>query len=284
MKKNLIVTITLLIVLSACSPTQPVESTATATVVLPSPTATLLPTSTATPLPPTATPIPYTPLSSPLMNIPLEDLELVNTNPYDPPPLGFDEPHQGIDYAYYRYQNAYMEDNDGIEGLEVLSILDGTVISVINDRMPYGNALIIETPLEFIPPEWIQKIQLPSIQATIVPDPRHNCPELIDEPDWDNNNRSLYFVYAHLLNTPEFQLGDTIHSGQVIGQVGNTGNSSNAHLHLEMHLGPGGAIFPSMAKYDTRASIEEMANYCTWRISNRFILMDPNLILQVNQE
>ncbi len=266
--------------LAACTRNATALSTKTATADLPTSTITNQPTSTATPLPPTATPIPYTSISSPLLNISLDELASVNTNPYDPPPVGFDEPHQGIDYSYYRFKNDVMDDTDGIEGLEVLSVLDGTVSSVIFDRMPYGNAIIIETPLDLLPPEWLTSLSLPEISPTLVPDPRHNCPELVDNPEWDDTNRSLYIIYAHLLNSPQFSIGDKVSSGDVIGQVGNTGNSSNAHLHFEVRLGPGGASFSSMAKYDTRASVEEMANYCTWRISNRFQGIDPALIIQ----
>ena len=284
MKKILFTSIGVIFILAACSKSADISTpTQTNTVMVNTSTFTPEPSSTATPLPPTATPIPYTHISSPLRNIALDELESVNTNPFDPPNLGFDEPHQGIDYSYYRFSNDQMDDTDGIEGLEVLSILDGTVAAVINDRLPYGNAIIIETPLELISPEWLASLNLPEIAATLVPDPRHNCPDLVDDPSWDDANRSLYFVYAHLLSYPPFTVGMAIQSGQVIGEVGNTGNSSNAHLHLELRLGPGGASFSSLAKYDTRASVEEMANYCTWRISNRFQLLDPNLILQIQQ-
>jgi len=280
MKKNITFFLISLFILSACSSKTEVLPTETATQALPTTTATVEPTSTATPLPPTATPIPYTSISSPLINISLDELDSVNTNAYDPPPVGFDESHQGIDYSYYRFQNDLMTDNDGIEGLDVLSILDGKVASVILDRYPYGNAIIIETPLSLLRPEWVAAMNVPEIAATIEPDPRNNCPGLIDSSDWDNTSRSVYLIYAHLQNTPQFSVGQTVTSGDIIGQVGNSGNSTNAHLHLEMRIGPGGATFESMAKYDTRASEEENANYCTWRISNRFQLQDPALILQ----
>ncbi len=280
MKKSISLSLISLFILSACSSKADVLPTETAAPVLPTATATVEPTSTATPLPPTATPIPYTSVSSPLKNISLDELDSVNTNAYDPPPVGFDEPHQGIDYSYYRFQNDLMTDNDGIEGLDILSVFDGTVASVIVDRYPYGNAIIIETPLSLLRPEWVAAMNVPEIAATIEPDPRNNCPELIDSSDWDNANRSVYLVYAHLQNAPQLSVGQTVSSGEVIGQVGNTGNSSNAHLHFEVRIGPGGASFESMAKYDTRASEEENANYCTWRLSNRFELLDPALILQ----
>lgn len=280
MKKILIPFILIALTLAACSANTATSPTETATIVLPTATPTLQPSETPTPLPPTATAIPYTGISSPLNNISLDELNSINTNAFDPPPAGFDEPHQGIDYSYFRFQNERMTDNDGIEGLEILSVLDGTVAAVVSDRNPYGNAVIIETPLALLPPEWLAAISLPEIAPTLVPDPRHNCPALIDNAEWDTSNRSLYLVYAHMQNAPQLLINQHVSSGEVIGQVGNTGDSTNPHLHFEIRIGPGGVTFTSMAKYDTRASIEEMANYCTWRISNRFEVLDPNIILQ----
>ena len=280
MKKNFAFSIITLLALSACSSIAIVSPTETATLALPTSTFTLEPTSTTTPLPPTATPIPYTSISSPLQNISLDELASIITNPFDPPPVGFDYPHQGIDLSYYRFQNDLMNDSDGIEGLNILSVLTGKVASVIVDRYPYGNAVIIETPLNLLPPEWLSAINIPEIAPTIVPDPRNNCPELTDNPEWDDSSRSLYLIYGHMLNAPQLSLGQAVTSGEVIGQVGNTGDSSNPHLHFEVRIGPGGASFESMAKYDTRASNEEIENYCIWRIVDRFEVLDPAQILQ----
>ena len=280
MNKFIVFSIFFLFALAACSPTTTILPTATVISELPTATLTVQPTSTATPLPPTATTIPYTSISSPLRDISLDELNSINTNAFDPPPVGFDEPHQGIDYSYFRFENQSLNDSDGIEGLEILSVLDGTVSSIINDRLPYGNAIIIETSLALLPPEWLAALNIPAVAPTLVPDPRHNCPELVDNAEWDNTNRSLYLIYAHMQHSPQFSVGQKVSSGEIIGQVGNTGNSSNPHLHFEVRLGPGGASFISMAKYDTRASTEEIANYCTWRISNRFQVLDPALILQ----
>ncbi len=41
-------------------------------------------------------------------------------------------------------------------------------------------------------------------------------------------------LYAHMRNAPKLAVGDEIKSGQLIGAMGNTGNSSGAHLHIEI--------------------------------------------------
>ncbi|KFM98738.1 LysM peptidoglycan-binding domain-containing protein [Bacillus clarus] len=43
-------------------------------------------------------------------------------------------------------------------------------------------------------------------------------------------------VYAHL-NKRYVAQGDSISKGEIIGEVGNTGESRGAHLHLEVHQG-----------------------------------------------
>ncbi len=48
-----------------------------------------------------------------------------------------------------------------------------------------------------------------------------------------------YIVYAHLENgTVAVKAGDTVKKGQYLGNCGNSGNSSEAHLHLHIQDGP----------------------------------------------
>ena len=54
----------------------------------------------------------------------------------------------------------------------------------------------------------------------------------IYSPD-DNHS----FVYMHMLKPPPVTLGDHVHAGQVIGQLGCTGSCEGPHLHFEVRAG-----------------------------------------------
>lgn len=52
------------------------------------------------------------------------------------------------------------------------------------------------------------------------------------------NNQEYETVYAHMrTGSRTVQLGDTVTQGQVIGIMGNTGQSTGQHLHFELHVG-----------------------------------------------
>jgi murein DD-endopeptidase MepM/ murein hydrolase activator NlpD len=54
-----------------------------------------------------------------------------------------------------------------------------------------------------------------------------------------------YYFYAHLADfAPELSVGSRVEAGQIIGFMGNTGNSAFPHLHFEIHPGGGGAVNP----------------------------------------
>jgi murein DD-endopeptidase MepM/ murein hydrolase activator NlpD len=137
-----------MLILPACSTHPPAPSntpflteaptiSATATIT-PSPMP-LIPTQSPPP-PSTATPDPV--ICSLLDGVETQELPMLITNPFSPPRLGSDDPHQGVDFSVIDpvYQIA-------LEGQPVQAVMDGVVAGVIDDRFPYGNAILVETPL-----------------------------------------------------------------------------------------------------------------------------------------
>jgi hypothetical protein len=98
-------------------------------------------------------------------------------------------------------------------GADVLAVADGSVAAVF-DGMPE---------------------QTPDTQATGLRGPR----------DYSGNHVSLqispgvWAVYAHLQpGSITVKTGDDVKKGQVIGKLGNSGNSSGPHLHFQLSDGP----------------------------------------------
>lgn len=74
-------------------------------------------------------------------------------------------------------------------------------------------------------------------------------PSSIDVADADGNHiilslgRGLYALYAHLQpGSVAVKTGDKVKRGQLIGRVGNSGNTSEPHLHLHVMDAPSGLI------------------------------------------
>jgi murein DD-endopeptidase MepM/ murein hydrolase activator NlpD len=180
----------------------------------------------------------------------------------------------GVDFAVLDQINTY-----AVEGEPVQAVLSGNVAGLISERFPYGFAIMVETPLDDSTqynPTWIR---IPTPAPTRGPHPILTCPEPTTPITWDSDTRSLYLLYAHLQSAPDWQLGDSVTCGDTLGTIGSTGNAINPHLHLEIRVGPSGATFRSMAHYDASASPDEMANYCTWRVSDLFQVLDPMELL-----
>lgn len=286
--------ILLVVIVSGCAPGAAPLSPAPSP-VQPSPTqaapyTTNTPTSTFTPTPSptaapsalptyTASPTAAAAVCSPLEGIALEELSSPDLlkNAFQRPRPGWDEGHHGVDFAYWsRGERASMV------GLPVQSILAGRVAAVLPDRQPYGNAAIIETPLDALPPAWQAFLTAAlgsELQPTVVP-PSLVCPPASTRFG-DASGRSLYLLYAHLNQPAPLQLQQPVTCGQVIGAVGTTGNSVNAHLHLETRWGPSEAVFHAMAHYQNDASNQEMESYCAWRVSGLFTLVDPMSLLSL---
>lgn len=270
----------------APSPTPALLPTITATIPaittsLPSPTASPSPSPTRLPSPtvlPSPSPAPAaSQLCSPLEDFTFGDLKKIVTTPFDAPLPGLDNGHFGIDLSYYRWG-----ERETMLGLPIYSILPGKVASVVQDRYPYGNMVIIETSLSSLSPDLRSLLDFP-IQPTPVPGSiRLTCPALDPQPAWDLDNRSLYVLYAHMNKSPLVASGEKIACGQTLGEVGTSGGSINPHLHLETRLGPSGAAFSSMSHYRNSATDQEKASYCTWRVSGLFQAFDPQKLLFPN--
>jgi murein DD-endopeptidase MepM/ murein hydrolase activator NlpD len=242
--------------------------------IIPSPAYTTAPSSTPMPMP-MPTPVP---ICSPLSDFSLLELQTILSNPFSPPAIADarDGGHHGVDFAYYSNPKTGKE----MLGAPIQAVFPGRVASVSTDRPPYGNLILIETPLEDLPEE-IQALfdtypePTPSAVETHL-----SCPATgILTIKWDTAHPSLYTLYAHMNLPVDYQIGDEVGCGQVIGQVGTSGSSVNPHLHLEMRYGPGGASFESLAHYSGDATPEEMAAYCIWRVSGIFQAIDPMRVL-----
>ena len=247
------------------------------------PTFTIQPTFTQvptfTPTPTVIAPSLQQQVCSPLEGEQLSELSEIITQLFKMPRSGQDEPHHGVDFAFYRRKDLL-----SIDGLPVLTALDGEVVTIINDKYPYGYALIIETPLDSLSPTLLDQINIPVIQPTVIQDPKFNWVPGSLPFQLSETERSLYIYYAHLKFPSDLKVGDKVACGQQIGFVGNTGDSSNPHLHFETRVGPSGARFDSMAYYTAQSSQSERYNYVVWRVSNLFQLFDPMKLLSVTEE
>ncbi len=228
---------------------------------------------------PTPTPTAITlQMCSPLQDLTIADLFTIVSTPFKAPPTGQDSGHQGVDFAYY-----HMGKHTQMLGLPIYSVFTGKVAAVILNRPPYGNMVMIETPLDGLPGNLIQRVEFTPLPTLIHPDNRLTCPVHASHPEWSPGRQSLYLLYAHLNQAPLVKVGDQVACGGQLGGVGSTGESGNPHLHLETRLGPAGATFAGMSHYNTQATSEEMDNYCTWRISGTFQMFDPLKLLALGK-
>ena len=236
----------------------------------PSPTATIQ-------IEPTSTMVPtHQPRisSSPLEGYSVDELLDMISNLYNPPKPGSDDPHQGVDFSIVDPTQGY-----AVKGAKVQSILDGEVVMVIKDRFPYGNSIFIETPFLELPSSWknfLGEIETPGLFDV---NPALTCPVGWDQAGNESDELSLFILYAHMKEEPTFEIGDQISSGEVIGTIGDSGNALAPHIHVEIRYGYAGSLVGGMAHYDVTANEEEMANYCRWRVSGLYRLVNPMDVL-----
>jgi murein DD-endopeptidase MepM/ murein hydrolase activator NlpD len=249
----------------AASPT--VASTRTAIELIATPSATAEPTPAPTPTEPLLS------VCSPFAGWSIEQLQAAVSNRFAPPPLGSDDPHQGVDLSDLDPLNGYAR-----AGLGVQAVLDGVVVGRADERFPYGNALITEIPLDDLPSEWVRAFSVPETWPEVQGRTALTCPSTTSAEPPDGP-LSLYLLYAHLQAPVSLEMGDRVTCGQAISAVGSSGNALNPHLHLELRVGPAGRVFGSLAHYDVSASPEEMQQYCDWRTGGQFVPLDPLKLL-----
>lgn len=280
MRKSLFLVLVFILTLSACHPTEVTDTSieVTSTTITVTATASPLPTATvtasATQLPtetlPAATPQSFE-VCSPLEDETFKTLPLILKNPLDIPEFGRDTGHHGVDFFYYR-----RGDRESIQGIEIYAILAGKTVLTLADDRPYGYTILIETPLTNLTEHLQETLLAGYLPVPQDPHYRLNCPEV--SPPNLTGYYSVYHLYAHMETRPSFSTGDPVSCGATLGTVGNTGYSSNPHLHLETRLGPSGADFETMAHYEPTNTIEQIANYCLWRMSGYYQLFDPFIL------
>jgi len=251
---------------SSPSPFPSQTSTVTASPTAAPPTAQTLPTHTSQP---------GVQVCSPLAEITLAQTGQMISNPYHPPPVGSDDPHHGVDLA-----DRLPDSQVAVAGRAVQAVLAGQVAAVIQNRFPYGNAILIETALDAQNEGQLTQINIPTLAPTPAAVSPLTCPPAPETALSNSQQRSFYLLYAHLDQPPGLRVGDSVPCGRTIGAVGSSGNALNPHLHFEARIGPSGLRLTSMAHYDASASADEMGSYCLWRISGLFQLIDPLQILE----
>ena len=210
---------------------------------------------------------------SPLAGYALPELAGIVVNPYHPPRLGSDDPHQGVDLAEVDPVNGI-----ALTGMPVQAVLAGKVVGQAADRFPYGNMVMIETPLDGAIAASNLALIVPTPLPERLPPGALTCPDLNVSPPAAGAPRSLYVLYGHMQNLPTVSLGDPVSCGQELGTIGESANALNPHLHVEVRVGPPGQTFPSMAHYDPSADYAEMASYCLWRVSGVYQTIDPGCL------
>jgi murein DD-endopeptidase MepM/ murein hydrolase activator NlpD len=212
------------------------------------PEATALPTSLPSP---TSDPLTGFQICTPLADILLEDLPRLISDGYHPPPVYYsDARHPAIDIAFYNWKG-----HRQIGGTPVQSVLPGRVTAAEVDTFPMGNVVIVETHAEQIPEDIRAALGMAA-------------------------DKSLYILYAHMQeDSLRVSTGQPVTACQTLGQVGKTGNTLAAHLHLETRLGPVGVSFIGFQGYLEDATVQEKTNYRTWATSGQFLHFDPMRLL-----
>jgi len=200
-----IIYVLFLFLLTACNaPIQATPISSTSTLIIPTFTQTLTPTIertfTSIPPSPTSTPIPCDPLTSDYC---ITEFNFLFQRPILPP----DNDSIDMSYAYASTQNGRRDPHHGVEfqnefGTPVYSAGDGEIVFADTDKVTLFS-------------------QWSNFYGNLI---------VIKHED------DFYTLYAHL-SAILVKVGDIVNTGDLIGQVGQTGGATGSHLHFEVRYG-----------------------------------------------
>ncbi len=134
--------------------------------------------------------------------------------------------HRGVDYP-------------DSEGTELQASTHGLV--VISDECSHPNCIQMAQPQR--PDRFDASVNGGYGNVIIIEYPFDNVPASVAQTYGLENGQSLFVLYAHLVDPLGVEIGDTVEQGMVFGGVGNTGNSTGPHLHVEVRIGASGVIW-----------------------------------------
>jgi murein DD-endopeptidase MepM/ murein hydrolase activator NlpD len=121
-------------------------------------------------------------------------------------------------------------------GAPVMAAADGVVVQAVGDEVQDREAML-PRPDETPDQAWERIGQY--MMGRMAQDFRRAAAGNIVVIRHDVGGRVEYSAYAHLrAGSLRVRVGQTVNQGEVIGEVGDTGDTTNVHLHFQINAGP----------------------------------------------